>query len=81
MLVPCLEYQFKLHVAASSPFLEYKLCWSVLYRSESQKLLILEIPKHKCFCLLAGQHQTKWPDPVVEDIKMLNSVSDLGQAE
>lgn len=42
MLVACLEYQFKLDSAASSLSLEHNLC-SVVYKSESQKLVILEI--------------------------------------
>lgn len=85
MLVPRSEYQFKLSLAASSPFLEYKLCCS-LYRLESQRLVILEIPKHKYFRLLTEQHHRNLnnmsrPGGSRRLMKMLNSVCDLDQAE
>ena len=85
MLVPCLEYRFKLSLAASSPFLEYKLCCSVLYRLASQKLVMLEIPKHKYFHLLTEQNHRNLNNMSRPGgrrlIKMLNSDCDLDEAE
>lgn len=46
------------------------LCCPVLYKSEYEKMVFLETPKHKYFCLISEQYHrnlNKWLDPVVED--------------